>query len=261
MNFKMNKSTRIAQILTFSTLTACFLSTSAFAIVLDPYNFTSANKFQISTNSTSSAVQDFGGAIGGTRSIQIEKLSGTSTFDVAGNPAGPGSPSSLTFGTTGTATGTALIAYDGDNVLGLNNFRGLGGVNLLSGNATELDFEIFYDHNNLRPPGKLVFTFYETADKWSQGVFTLNQEYLTLAPVSFAFSSFTTFGSGGAANLSNIGAFSMLYDATNVPASDFIISNLRTNGSNISPVPEPATMGLLASGLLGGIAARKKKAI
>lgn len=246
-------------------ISTILLPTLSHALTLDAFQF--ANKTTINgvPNQKLTAIQNFGGAIGGTRSIEYTMTStnGISTIDMY--PGAPNQvvpiPSNFGFNNSFGAKGTVLLSYDGDNQVGVNQFNGLGSLDLKSGGATGLNFDTWFDFSFTQPLN-LKFTFYDASDltgnTYSSGTYVVDKRYDNNAftTLFMPFANLTQFGNKGAANLSNIGAFSLQIGESYF-AADFGITNLRTNSST-SAVPEPTTVGLMISGLIG--LARRKKA-
>ena len=263
MKINPNKICKLSAFLIF------LASTNSYAITLDAFNFSTRGRFNAGNiGQTVSTVQNVGGAYGGTRSIELTRTSGGTGLDASHAPVVSNfpSPSHLSFNAGYGDSGRMLLTYDGNNQAGLNNYSGLGSLDLTQDGADALNFDIWYDFPANRSMN-LVFTFYDASDptgnKWSRGIYNVDRRYDNNAftTLALAFTSLNQYGSNGAANLKNIGAFSLLFDGTNNYAADIGIANLRTNGSpNVgNPVPEPATIGLLISGIFGGIVRKRRK--
>lgn len=237
-------------LLLFTCLTGLQIN-KAEAITIDAFNFSTSQR--IEANPIALVVQQNGDPLGGSRSVEITR---TTALGAGGTVSSNFSSSKVISLDQGAgAKGKMELVYDGDLVAGLSNFRGLGGVDLTQGNANALTFDVWYDNPFGSTGYNIVFTAYESAEKWSRGILTLNQRYDTFTPFTISFSSMNIFGSSGPANLSNIGAISLLFDGTNAAAADFMIRNLSTN-SNTTAVPEPTSLLLALSGL--GFYRRKK---
>ena len=213
-----------------------------------------------------SMVQFNAAAVGSTRSVELSTVLNqvNGGFVYTGFSNNFGNPNSIEQNSSLDGTAKTFLSYDGDNKVGLTNFTGLN-LDLREGNADKLEFDVHYDlpYQN---PMKLEFTFYDRSDPtgntFSRGLYDVGirsqgRDFTTL---NLSFAALSIFGSNGAANLSNIGAFSILFDGSNAPAADFGFSNFRTNGQNTS-VPEPITLGLLGSGLIGVVLRKKREAI
>ena len=123
------------------------------AVTLDTYKYDSAGRIETSSgvNHTASIIQNSTGAVGGTRSIELTYNSDKpGSLDSSWSPAikpltGITPPSFLSMNTSFTGKGSMLITYDGNNTLGINDFRGLGSVDLKDGGATGLNYDVWYD--------------------------------------------------------------------------------------------------------------------
>jgi len=137
------------------------------------------------------------------------------------------------------------VIYDGDNIPGLTNPAGLGGVNLLADNSDAFVFKINgFDFAN-QNPGVLKLKVYDASDisgnTWSEGSLLLNQNVnYGVDPelsLNLDFNNLTTFGPNGSANLTNVGAIEIVFDLSNTPAADSSFTFFGTNG-DCSHVPD-----------------------
>jgi hypothetical protein len=272
MNSKLRVS-NLKLLKKFLTLSATsFIYTSSFAVSLDQFSYTRENlNGNITTlnsgrvGETISLIQNFAGAFGGTRSVQITAAQlGGQFFNSAFYIQSANTPSAITFNNSLDSSGSALISYDGDNLAGLTDYDGLCSnskcLDLKEGNATGLNIGVSYDLP-FNIPMELEFTFYDSKDQsgntYSRGSLIIDKRYNDrFVDLFIPFASLTKFGLNGAANLSNIGAFSIGVKGDGLEASDLGLTNFRTNGS--ASVPEPTTIGLLLTGILGMSRKRKK---
>ncbi len=231
------------------TASIFFSLSNAFAINLDEFNWTHNQTppyvvLSATGSVPNSVVLAEPGVIGGYRSMQILNAGVTSgVLDATSYKVNVSSRDGTTLNALGVNSsfggyGQTLLVYDGDSTVGLTA-RSLN-VDLTQGGATGITFEWGYDYPAV-PPGysqnvDIIFTLYDAANisKYSQARYTLDRLAMgtPLASGTLPFSSFNPVGPGGAANLSNIGAITVLIDSGRTPAADLVFANLKTNGIN-----------------------------
>lgn len=141
---------------------------------------------------------------------------------------------------------TVLLVWDGkDANANVINYTGLNGKDLsLNGQRNRINFTYSSDFIENK---KVVLTFrvYTDANNASQAVLELYGASGSVLNGSVPFSSFTPFlGSG--ANMSNVGAISLLIDATSRNGIDFTIDSIELPCTT-APVNTPPTITLVGS--------------
>lgn len=191
-------------------------------------------------------------AVGVERDIRVTKTSGVNgtTVGIYTNPFGFGA---LRQDISASTRGSTLISWDGiDNNASVVAYTGLGGLNLGVGNGFfEIDV-IFSDRG-----GPVTFTIYDASDvtgtKRATGMVNIPQnldvDYPNNPPQisTLNFAGMSLLGGATSAIFSNIGAITMLIDATAIAQSgwDLGIAEIRAfNG-----IPNPAGLALLGLGL------------
>ena len=235
-----------------------FTCPNSWAITLDSFAFTEFRRVDLNPGMNFSEVLQGQGAFGGTRSVEVQNTSNGS-YDPEFTP---GERIGQNFGAFALnpnlgGSGNALLTYDGDNEVGLTSFDNFV-LDLTQSGATQVEFLALYDFEPPQNPFEVEFTFYDASDAtgntFSQGsVFITenNESFANPSIFALAFADLNRIGSNGAADLANIGAFSIGLIGENALSSEFAIANVQTN-----EVPEPGTMMLLGASLLAG--ARRK---
>lgn len=231
----------------FSVLLVVLPSTSE-ALIIDHFNVN-----QILTLSAPGSISSsvLGGAIlGGERDISLNLISGIGGVSIDSNISGL---SILDQSGNSTVKAKSTITWDGIDGSSALDPIGLGGADLTeSGASSGLGLGVVFDDL----PAKLELSVYTNAGNWSKA--TLNLPGLILSPTNYiiSFASFVT-QAGTGADFSNVGAVSMLIDATIAPGTDLQIDFLNT----VNLVPEPGTMMLIGIGLIGVYGVSRKKKI
>jgi len=128
----------------------------------------------------------------------------------------------------GTMTSVTCMIWDADNLPGVTNYAGLGGVDLLSGNASQFEIEVSSFDKPLDKSAVFELKVWDasdsTGDTWSFGSSVLYTDiiYGVDAPhtLFLNFNSFATFGPNGAADLTNVGAIELCLDTHRNNAED-----------------------------------------
>jgi hypothetical protein len=142
-----------------------------------------------------------------------------------------------------SATGSALLVWDGADGDAALDPTGLGGVDLTEG-GTQFGFSIQIESNDF--PALLVLTVYSTASDFSQ-VTVSTPGGIPSGPaqtLGIAFASLTATGSG--ADFADVGAISLLIDGSSQPQLDISLGAFSTSAV---VVPEPETFVQLSLGL------------
>ncbi|MCB0320829.1 MAG: hypothetical protein KDD60_07870, partial [Bdellovibrionales bacterium] len=184
---------------------------------------------------TSGSVVNDNSAIGGTRSVE---LLSTSSLGILSFFAGDAGIPLMNYSQSASKTGSALIVYDGDNLLGLTDPQGLGRggqLDLYNDGASALLLEVIkFDFPNAKPLD-ITVTVYDAGDPlgqtYSMGTISLNASLSNhVESLDFAaLGGFPVHGPGGHADFSNIGAITIYIDGQ-FEAHDLEIRLLGTNG-------------------------------
>jgi len=242
-------------VLTVAALFAlCGISAKSQALTIDYFR----DDATVSSTSTSGATRvlyvSSSGALGGGRSLTATKGgsgSGVSRLEIVDSTLGY---------TQGAHSGLGLVTWDGDSDPNTLSPSGLGGVDLTQddGSAFELGLQ-FFDYPFNSPIQVILKVFDASASdgsKYSEftvlidqyfdgpGVFMMSMPFSNFAlagsgsipaPAGGSFTTQTTIGSGGAADMRNVGAITLTFNGmNNSKAPDIIVSHVRTNGRCVS---------------------------
>ena len=219
------------------SLFALFDSSAEAIVVIDDFN----SSYSITIPGTTpgaTGVDSFTAtseAIGGERDIYLERTTGNSgavSMDISQSLA-----SQLSYASAPFTSGNLLLVYDGMDGSSILNPTGLGGIDITQGG---LNTGIF-----LRSASDLgsniTFSIYTDADHFSLLTMPIN------ANPSFAFTDyfasfnlFSSMGSMGGADFTNVGAISLLLDGSTA-GTDVSIATV------IATVPEPGSCILIFS--------------
>lgn len=249
-NFSVAQGTNVDEVLLFDATVA------------------NASGFYQSVNGSTSDI------VGGQRDLYVEKTSGGSGRVEASVENGL-----YRYSTPTGAAGTGFLKWDGQNEANVNTIQsgtqasflstldaiGLGGLNLnAGGNAfliNVIESDIGFD---------FAMTVFTDATHWTTLVLAAAAHHLGVPgpdPIHFAdfegatdavgsvigSGAFRVTGSGGAANLSNVGALlAQVNFSGDIGTVDLSIADVTT-------VPEPESLALVGLGLLGLAATRRRK--
>ncbi len=231
---------------------------SAHAIVIDDFN---ANQgFVVGPNGSEfDYVEDFD-ILGEERDVEATANGGSDDLEVSSNDAGSG-----TFEINAATSQRWNVTWqwdgwDSDNYL---DYTGLGGVDLTDGGLDDR-FELWISdstHPILPPTTALELQVYTSATQWSS--YSINFLAPIWAPgeaLVLGFDDFVDAGAFGGADFTNVGAIQMSMSST-MGGHDMELDFLQTanSGAGPAPVPEPSTMFLLGSGLIGCAMFGRKK--
>lgn len=213
---------------------------SADALTID--KFSGAGEVQVSglinpvlDSATFSSI----GAIGGTRTLRITRISGTlsATLETTSDQVlalsqGPG------------VGAMSNVIWDGD--LNPNNLNpsGLGAVDLRQDGSDSFLLSVLgFDY----PAGNaatLMIVVYDAADStgatFSARSLVLSQQINSPQVFELPFSGFNIAGPGGGANFSRVGAIQLIIDGAAAPATDLVLDFFGTNGNcNLVPIGGP----------------------
>ncbi len=230
----------------------------AHAILID--NFSTDQSFSVNPgNSGFNTVNDAGDPyiLGEERDVTATATGGTADLQVVVDAAGSGTfavnaPTSQTWNVT--------LQWDGTDGLPSLDYTGLGGVDLTDGGVDDhFGLWILESDHPTDPPGSApAFTMqvYTSATQWSSySIPSLDPIWMPGHEFLIDYGSFVDSGGSGGADFTNIGAIQMNF-ASSMGAHDMQLDFFQTT----TAVPEPATMFLLGSGLLGCAVLGRKKA-
>ena len=179
-------------------------------------------------NVTSSTISNAAQVIGGTRFVQVQVAGG---FNVTSAIDG----GFLSHSQDASTKGASFLVWDGNPAAGIQA-AGLGGVDLLEDGASGFKLVIeAYDFPTAQPL-KITFTVYDASDptgtkKVSVGSLSLNGGISSTQTMIIPFTSFTKLDTAQSpADLTNVGAISMLIDGSQSPSHDVVLSFIGTDG-------------------------------
>jgi hypothetical protein len=179
-------------------------------------------------NITSSTITNAAQVIGGTRFVQVQVAGG---FNVTSAIDG----GFISHSQDASTKGASFLVWDGNPAAGIQA-AGLGGVDLLEDGASGVKLVIeAYDFPTAQPL-KITFTIYDASDptgtkKVSVGSLSLNGGISSTQTRIIPFTSFAKLDTAqSAADLTNVGAITMLIDGSQSPSHDVVLSFIGTDG-------------------------------
>ncbi|MCA9198492.1 MAG: PEP-CTERM sorting domain-containing protein [Planctomycetales bacterium] len=239
-------TTKIRNTLAKVVILCCFLGltlqANAASILIDDFVTTQSITATASSPNAFSSVAA-AEALGGERDMELQLTGGFTSLTLSANPFGG---ELLVHDSGATVTGSSVTVWDGlDNAAAID-YTGLGGVDLATGQDSFLLTGVVADLT-----GAISLTVYDASDATggtsSTASISLPGGILAPTDMTLPYASFTTFGSNGAADFSNVGALKLEISNTTSGSLDVIIGS-------VSAVPEPnsAVLFFAAAGLMIG---------
>lgn len=218
----------------------------AAAVVVDPFDDEFAVEIGIGdiagNPKTATGGVAVGGAIGGSRAVVVQRVTGGGSASVDTGYSEPSTAQTLTVSTGAGSSVQAKLIYDGDTGESPNegvNTSGLGSQDMTAGGASLLSLDASWDQAGI----VIRVSFFQgTLSSYYDFVTVGGNTLGTFQSLTAPFTSFTA-GPGGGVDFDDIGAITV--DITGPTAFDLQLRNFETT------VPEPGTLALLALGLAG----------
>ncbi len=176
-------------------------------------------------NPTYNISESGSGILGGVRTVQVQRTSPRGAINVyRKNQSGTLPSASLQINVSIQASSLTKVTWDGDNLAGLTNRNGLGGVDFRADGSTSLHYNLDYDYSRFN--GRVTWTFYEAnSNRTASHTYQITLDAVA-TPVFVAFSSF----SGSQSVFNNVGAITLELDSVDI-ASEIGIYAIKTNGT------------------------------
>jgi hypothetical protein len=204
---------------------------------------------------TRSLYMSSSGAIGGGRSLTATKGgagSGVSRLEIVDSTLGY---------TQGAHSGLGVVSWDGNSDATTLSPQGLGGLDLTQDEGTAFELGLQFFDYPVNSPIQVVVKVYDAStangSKYSEFTIVVDQYFdgpgsfmMSLpfsafavagagsiaAPGGATFATITDVGSGGPADMRNVGAITLTFNGmNNAKAPDVIVTPFRTNGRCVSP--------------------------
>ena len=224
-----------------ATLIAATSAANAEVFILDDFDTTTAAAAQgVGSSASGSSPDEF--ILGGERDIAVNVTGGLGALSARTNFYDQGE---FEYAANAGVAGMAVLTYDGVDGEALLDPTGLGGFDLtVDGQHAFQLADVFADHL-----AGFTIVVYDASDPtgntWSSGTLTLTSPLTTLATLTLEFADFNEFGTGGAADFSNVGAIELRVYDIGEDSLDVSIGAFQVTA------PEPGAVALVGCGLLG----------